>query len=148
MVEKLGYKVEVVMGYHYRRKGYVFTEFIDTFFKLKNNKENPVYRAIGKIILNSAYGYLGLNYPDFNSELVVPEVGEAYIKNKEVDPADRPYDVKTSVALAAIIAAESRMHVLKARLDPRTAYTDTDSVYLEDVGKLEGMDVDPKALGS
>jgi hypothetical protein len=148
LVKKLGYKVEVEMGYHYQRKGYVFTEFIDTFFKLKNSKDNPVYRAIGKIILNSAYGYLGLNYPDFNSELVVPQEGEKYIKTNEVDTTDRPYDVKTSVALAAIIAAESRMHVLKARLDPRTAYTDTDSVYLEDIGKLEGMDVDPKALGS
>ena len=61
---------------------------------------------------------------------------------------NQPYDVKTSVAIAAIIAAESRMAVLEARINDRTAYTDTDCLFLIGEGPLPEMDVDDTKLGS
>jgi hypothetical protein len=134
------------MGYHYTRKGYIFTNFINKFFELKNNPDT-VYRAIGKMILNSAYGYLGLNFPDQNNSIVLEENKLRILPVVEIEK-NQPYDVKTSVAIAAIIAAESRMAVLDARINERTAYTDTDCLFLIGEGPLPGMDVDDTKLGS
>jgi hypothetical protein len=64
------------------------------------------------------------------------------------DMENQPFDRKTSIAIAAIITAESRMKVLDIRIHERAAYTDTDSVILIGKEPLENMDVDSKKLGS
>jgi hypothetical protein len=157
--ESLGYKIDVVLGYHYNRRGLIFKNFVNTFFKLKNN-EDTAYRSIGKLILNSAYGYLGLNYSNMVSNIEFDittqdniedpmDVHTNYRITNKVDlNVNQPYDRKTSVAIAAIIAAESRMKVLDARIHNRAAYTDTDSIILVGQEPLDFMEVDPVKLGS
>jgi hypothetical protein len=126
---------------------------------LKNN-EDTAYRSIGKLILNSAYGYLGLNYSNMVSNIEFDittqdniedpmDVHTNYRITNKVDlNVNQPYDRKTSVAIAAIIAAESRMKVLDARIHNRAAYTDTDSIILVGQEPLDFMEVDPVKLGS
>jgi hypothetical protein len=146
------------MGYHYELRGFIFPKFISTFFNLKNDTDSA-YRAIGKMILNSAYGYLGLNYSDTYSMLAfdVNNIDELNpekstdnyrIVEEQNDMDNQPFDRKTSIAIAAIITAESRMKVLDIRIHERAAYTDTDSVILIGKDPLENMDVDSKKLGS
>ena len=154
----LGYDISVTMGYHYELRGFIFPKFISTFFNLKNDTDSA-YRAIGKMILNSAYGYLGLNYSDTYSMLAydVNNIDELNpekstdnyrIVEDKNDMENQPFDRKTSIAIAAIITAESRMKVLDIRIHERAAYTDTDSVILIGKEPLENMDVDSKKLGS
>jgi hypothetical protein len=139
-------------------RGFIFPKFISTFFNLKNDTDSA-YRAIGKMILNSAYGYLGLNYSDTYSMLAydVNNIDELNpekstdnyrIVEDKNDMENQPFDRKTSIAIAAIITAESRMKVLDIRIHERAAYTDTDSVILIGKEPLENMDVDSKKLGS
>lgn len=69
LAESYGYTIDVKYGYHYFHKGPLFTNFIDTFYKIKSEATDPVQKAIAKLMLNSAYGYLGLKLGKFKSEL-------------------------------------------------------------------------------
>jgi hypothetical protein len=61
---------------------------------------------------------------------------------------DTKYSSTTNIALAAIITAEARMFMLPYRLDPRTAYTDTDSVIIDGKEPLNDMEVHPSKIGA
>ena len=55
------------------------------------------------------------------------------------------YNKTTSIILALIITAESRLHMLKHRLNPNTAYTDTDSIIT--TGDFPAEEINNKELG-
>ena len=58
---KFGYSYKVKRGYLFE-KGYIFTEYVDYLYDLKekSTKGTPIY-IISKLLLNSLYGRLGIN---------------------------------------------------------------------------------------
>ncbi len=67
---KFGYKFKVKKGYLFE-KGYIFKEFVETIYKMKENsqKGSPIY-IIAKLLLNSLYGKLGTK-SDFENHLII-----------------------------------------------------------------------------
>lgn len=98
LAKKMGYKIKIVAGYHCKDKGSVFKNFVTTFNEMKVNAENPTIRYIAKIILNSAYGYLGVDLDENNVNLQYDDVteykidkysDEKHILGKHDTPIDR-----------------------------------------------------------
>jgi len=58
----------------------------------------------------------------------IVEGGATRLVKGEKPNRQSPFNNRTSVAIAAIIAAEARMYMTPYRMDPTTAYTDTDSI--------------------
>jgi hypothetical protein len=57
--EKLGYKIKVFYGYQFKQE-YIFRDFIDTFYKIKqNSKKDSVEYINSKLQMNSLYGKFG-----------------------------------------------------------------------------------------
>ena len=58
---EIGYQIKIIDGYLFEKK-VIFKEFVDFFYTLKNKskKGTPEY-LIAKLILNSAYGKLGMS---------------------------------------------------------------------------------------
>ena len=139
---------------------------------MKVNSTNTVETLLAKLILNSCYGFHGLNDLDTSSSIIVQLTGlepeflqdnkdldvenpipmlpvsdSIYISQTPNDKAISPYMGTTSVAIAAIITAEARMKMLPYRTNPRTLYTDTDSVIIEGSDPLFGMSIHDTRFG-
>lgn len=60
--EKLGYSIEVLDGYYWRDSDYIFKDYVDNYYKLKEEAErngDKVLYNISKKLLNSLYGKFG-----------------------------------------------------------------------------------------
>ena len=166
LAEKLGYKIEVLYGIHWKQRSSIFTNFYNVFAKLKMESTGSI-RAIAKLILNSNYGFLGLSEDISKSEIIkksdaVKDNSEQNIetlneelciqtrelREDEETNVDKDYLDTINIAVAAIIAAEARMFMLQYRLDSKTAYTDTDSIIASGTEPLDNMSIDPTKLGS
>jgi DNA polymerase elongation subunit (family B) len=55
---KLGYKINIEDGIFYEKSGYLFKEYVDTFYKIKQTSTGAK-KAVAKLLLNSAYGKFG-----------------------------------------------------------------------------------------
>jgi hypothetical protein len=63
--KKLGYEYKYKKVYNYVNKGPIFSKLIKDVFKLKSGAEekgNDALKAASKTIINSAYGFWGLNF--------------------------------------------------------------------------------------
>ena len=61
----LGYEYKYLMVYNWINKDNYFEPIIDELYKMKldaQKKGNKALRSIGKIIINSTYGFFGINY--------------------------------------------------------------------------------------
>jgi hypothetical protein len=58
-----GFSAEVICGYKFTKEIPFFTSYVNTFFSLKANAEDPVIRNIAKLFLNTLHGKFGANYP-------------------------------------------------------------------------------------
>lgn len=55
---ELGYKIEIKKGFRFEKK-FLFTEYVDTFYDIKQTSTDPVEKANAKLFLNSLYGKFG-----------------------------------------------------------------------------------------
>lgn len=137
----------------------IFTNFYSKFADLKLNSQNKLVKTLVKLILNSAYGYMGLRMDPIDSKIKVaedniePDPTTSYeisnrvkIVHSELVSEDTAYMASSSVVIAAIIAAEARMYMLPFRLSKVTAYTDTDSIVTVTRLPIEGMIIHPKDM--
>jgi len=63
----LGYEYEFIKVYNYQTNDCIYKEMVDDLFKMKcdaENNGNEALRQIAKIIVNSSYGFFGINYND------------------------------------------------------------------------------------
>lgn len=165
---KFGYKFNILSGYLFDR-GYVFTDYVNFLYNLKNNSEKgtPNY-IIAKLLLNSLYGKFGTD-PDneqhiiidssdsqkFHSKYVVTDVinlgnGKEllsyYRPTTKKYENNKPSSKNTSVPVALAITAHARVHMSRLKsvassLNLIIYYMDTDCLALS--GEL-----DPKFIGT
>jgi hypothetical protein len=79
---KLGYTYRFKKVYHYKEKSKLFNGIVGELFKMKSGaeeKENEALRQIAKIIINSLYGFWGINYYQRNQNIIKCDT----IKNKK-----------------------------------------------------------------
>lgn len=157
---KHGYKVNVISGYHWPNKAFIFKNYVDTLYsnRLKYPKSDPK-NLINKLLLNSLYGrfgmspnvieYMAVNREDMDpdkyfeilrnatdiinyDEINVDFIGTEKIFNQiKGDKNHASLNINTPIAL--FVTAYSRMFMAEFKLKyaDNLYYTDTDSLVLD-----------------
>lgn len=69
------YEIEVLYGYKYKAEDKTFTEFVDKYYGIKSgaNADTSINRATAKLLLNGAFGRMGLKLEETVIEIVDSE---------------------------------------------------------------------------
>lgn len=161
--KKYGYTFEVIEGYLFK-EGFIFSEYIDTLYKIKSNCDSldPKY-YIAKLLMNALYGRFGLN-PEYNIvKIVTSEESENIISNENVinvipllsgnvmiiyeSDSDSLQINNISVTISSAIAAYSRMTMsyYMHKYNEFIYSIDTDGIKLST--HLDNDEIDNKKLG-
>lgn len=84
---KLGYEYKFLEVYQWNKRGHTFKTIIDELYKWKieaQKKGNKAERSIAKIVINSTYGFFGINYMNRDQ---VQIINEKATKTKTVEEA-------------------------------------------------------------
>jgi len=161
-----GYTVDVMCGFHFPDSRHIFTNFINTFYKLKSEGAGYI-KLTAKLILNSAFGILGLRSynsldKDFLKEYLQYTFNIKTLVNKNTSKEsdkktsnnesndDRNSNI-TNISLAVAIAANSRIKLNEMRIKYNYIYCDTDSIvvpYKDYLDIKERGLIDNKELGA
>lgn len=148
-----GVDIQVEKGYIWLRSAPLFREFVDHFYKLRQENKGNALNYICKIMLNSLYGKFGQRENKFvltrlNYFELMDALSNKDISVKEYDPHHGLYEVSQPrrinhriVNLAAQVTSLGRV-VLNdeiIRNSGRIVYCDTDSVHI--LGNLESAKV-------
>lgn len=85
VVEKYGYVVQVLYGYKFTKTSNLFESFINKYYNIKSGKSNNINinRSTAKLLLNSAYGRMGMKIDNSTVEYVdekkLPEIESMYV---------------------------------------------------------------------
>lgn len=93
----IGYEYEFLEVYNYEKKDKIFKKCIDDVYKmkLKAQKEGKkALRSIAKIILNSMYGFWGMNYHNRPQKILVKEFDDKKKKNKNSKKASEKREAR------------------------------------------------------
>lgn len=137
---KYGFKVNIICGYKFEPHK-VFDSFVDYFFDIKKNTEDPVQRTIAKLILNSLYGKFGSKTPTFSIKLTKTTNLKALdsIRNIEFITEVGPYSVIYDYGELPDI-------IYKSELEEKT-YMPTDDYKLSHLTSLVHLSAAISALG-
>ena len=81
----LGYKIKLRgIGYQFD-KGKPLKEYVDVFYDLKKNADNPVDKLISKLFLNSLYGKFGMNRVNSSIKVLTNSQFLALVGNKNYE---------------------------------------------------------------
>ena len=72
---KDGYSMKIKYGYKFERGKNLFKDYVDTFYEIKKNTNDPVEKALSKLLLNSLYGKFGMK--DIISTMKIVDHNEA-----------------------------------------------------------------------
>lgn len=154
---KLGYKIDIIEGIFYAKKGMLFKNFVDKFYEIKCNSTGAK-RETAKLILNSAYGKYGQRR-EFDEYITFEEiidkgldisdfekVNEKFYRSKTIKYTNR----KINPVIATFVTAYARDYLYSGietviQNGGIVYYVDTDSIFT-DVA-LPGHMVDDKKLG-
>lgn len=73
---KLGYEYKFIEVFNWENKGQYFKPIVDELYKMKiqaQNDGNKALRSIAKIIINSLYGFFGINFLERNQTKIINE---------------------------------------------------------------------------
>jgi len=149
--EKYGYVIEIHEGYKWDHKGYIFTSYVDTLYKLRQTfeKSDPK-NLILKLLLNSLYGRFGLSphmenisfeedQDMIDNNLLVNRVELAdtelfsysLLKNQDLKKEGRQ-NISISLPISFITTAYARMFMssIKMEYSDSLYYSDTDNFVL------------------
>lgn len=119
------FEIEYVQGYAFRAADYLFKDYVEKFFKLKESSTGAK-KQIYKIFLNSLYGKFAMAMERCQK---IPRVEDGILKfiNDDSTEVDSMY-----TAVASFITAYARQKLLKAiRANVENfIYCDTDSIHL------------------
>lgn len=154
-MRKYGYEVKILNGYFWRESRYIFKEYIDEYYSVKQNaeKNTPAY-SNAKLMLNAPYGKClqnddkktyftcqskedlvnmyskGLKPEDF--QVIFEEVGGNVVgfythiaKTEATDLTDK------KAFIGAFILSYSKVEMYEKIASSDPYYTDTDSVYID-----------------
>lgn len=120
----------------------VFTDYVDKWYKEKENATNPVERQIAKLFLNNLYGKMGQSQ---NQESLYVELKDSNVGYEKI-----PQITNNSayIPAAVFITAYTRTNLIKIAQENFDIfmYSDTDSLHFS--ADPKGLDIDPKRLGA
>jgi len=138
-LREIGGRVDVSFGYEYYHWGDLFSEYVDHFFNLKKESEEP-YRTVYKLLLNSLYGKFGQGRDGRELSTVEPPgmfksyAVECSEGNFELFDYRRSRVVRHSFpAIATLVTLRARMFMHRL-IHPHAEsflYCDTDSIHLK-----------------
>lgn len=144
----------IKFGFIFSKFGKIFNEYVDYFNEIK--KISSVHKNFGKLMINSLYGRMGMNFLK-DETILINEKDFINYKNKENIKSFKKINnivimniekqiykkSKSNVIMASCITSKARIKLYKAQLDVinnggRLLYSDTDSIfaaYKRDVSK-------------
>ena len=108
----------------WKKANYVFTDYIDRWYKVKENAKNDVERSLAKLMLNSLYGKFGMN--DSRVSKIPVAIGDKIIYH--VIENNTTYYYK-EVASYITSKARCKLASFMNRCGDHFLYCDTDSIY-------------------
>lgn len=117
--------ISKVIGY--KSANYVFKDYIDRWYKVKENAKTPAERQLAKLMLNSLYGKFGMN--DTRASKIPSGFDEHGIVYNIVDTTGVYYDKK----IASFITSRARVKyaTMMQLCGDDYLYGDTDSLYIK-----------------
>jgi DNA polymerase elongation subunit (family B) len=137
-------QVEILKVVGWKKANNVFTNYIDRWYKVKENARNDVERSLAKLMLNSLYGKFGMN--DNRITKLPVAIGDKIIY-RLVDNNTTYY--YKEVASYITSKARCKLASFMNRCGDKFLYCDTDSVYYigHEIPEIFKDVVDPKKLG-
>lgn len=165
---QIGYEIEPITGLIFEEKRKIFTEFVDTFYPIKQHSKGGK-RQVAKILLNSCYGKFGQRFtmksPTFHYFMKEEDMFD-YIQDKDENvhvakDKDNPLWITTelmettithpyqNVAIASYVTAYGRLSLTKKLHELEKEginvwYCDTDSVVIPRYITRDGKTIDLK----
>ena len=115
----LGYEYKFLEVFNWNKKDYIFEGIIDELYKMKLDAQvdaNKALRSIAKIVINSTYGFFGINYLQRDQTIIV--------KERSKDDEDKKPEQKRLCRFNG--------YLLKQKLKAYHKYGDYDVYKLED----------------
>lgn len=136
-------EISKVVGY--KQANNVFKDYIDRWYKVKENARTPAERQLAKLMLNSLYGKFGMN--DCRESKIPVGVNEDGIIYNIVDKMSCYYDKKIASFITS--RARTKFATFMNLAGEHFIYGDTDSIYYwgHDIPKIFDGLVDPKKMG-
>lgn len=136
----LGYKIKTGKGYIFQSGGYIFKDYIDELYKIREaSPKNSVDNVIAKLLMNSCYGRFGLNSEkeklvfDTGFNAIKPDIEIMVGKNLyRLGKEKIELDSFTNVAIASYVTSYARIYMHKeiySKCANELYYTDTDSIF-------------------
>ena len=134
--------IEKVVGW--KKANNVFKDYIDRWYKVKENAKNDTERSLAKLMLNSLYGKFGMN--DSRVTKIPCAIGDSIIYRTIENNTTYYYK---EVASYITSKARCKLASFMNRCGDKFLYCDTDSVYYigHEIPEIFKDVVDPKKLG-
>lgn len=136
------YEILKVVGW--KKANYVFNDYIDRWYKVKENAKNDAERSLAKLMLNSLYGKFGMN--DSRITKIPVEIDDKIIYHTMENNTTYYYK---EVASYITSKARCKLASFMNRCGDNFLYCDTDSVYYigHEIPDVFKDVVDAKKLG-
>ena len=136
------YTIIKVVGW--KKANNVFKDYIDRWYKVKENAKTPAERSLAKLMLNSLYGKFGMN--DSRVTKVPVAIGDSIIYKTIENNTTYYYK---EVASYITSKARCKLASFMNKCGDKFLYCDTDSVYYigHEIPEIFKDVVDPKKLG-
>lgn len=152
---KLGYEFRFLTCYYYKKKGNIFDKMINQLYKMKQEAgrdKKPALKSMAKTIINSAYGFWGINFDkeqvsiksEKSKEKNIAELNDYLTANKLIDHKEfgkyqiyrysDKLDIKCAnlgIAMFVTAYARTKLYDLIKNINTKGGtvyYCDTDSV--------------------
>lgn len=135
--------IQKVIGYKHRNN--VFKDYIDRWYKVKENAKTPAERQLAKLMLNSLYGKFGMN--DSRVSKIPVGYTEKGIIYRTIDTNTIYYDKKIASFITS--RARTKFATFMNLCGSNFVYGDTDSIYYigHEIPKIFAGLVDDKKRG-
>lgn len=138
------YEIYFIDGYMYSTNKILYKNYIEKFYKLKNNTKNELLKRFYKLLLNSLYGKLGSRKKLQKKEPCILNDKIVYkLSNKEIDAGG--WYMPASIFIASI----GRYILLKdiEKIKNDFIYCDTDSIHFLNSKNIKIFNINKK-MGS
>lgn len=136
---------KIFFSINFSKFDYLFKDFVQYFNNIK--KISDVHKKFGKLMINSLYGRLGMDYINTEFKFIKKNDFNYYEKEKEIlnyrilnniilleIKSNDIIKTNNNVALASAISSKARIKLYKAQMDViknggKLLYSDTDSIF-------------------
>ena len=135
LAQQYGYQIKIHEIIHYPKTDFIFKDYVNKYYKLKQNAKDKTTRSLTKLLLNSLYGKF--------AQIIDKHIYTISKKDKEIKLIEdnsninfnyRRHENVPLIHIAAIITSYARIHMFKQKMkykNNQIAYADTDSIILK-----------------